>query len=167
MKQQILLKEFEYSIPASSMVLAHLKQDQIIAEHLPLMKVAVDFETGLLKLEGDWRFMMASNKHNKASWFACHRERVKIETAIYPALAINLDDPESDGLIFPLEGVIKDGNTLSSCSGLLVFDKTPGGNDLVNYQWEISFYLYDSQFDDCEIKFKLPVDYAGMNAELN
>jgi len=157
MKEQLLLKQFSYSIPASALVLSGLRKNYFVAEHLPLMKVAIDFENGNLKLDGDWQFMMASNKHNEASWFTYHRERVKIETVVYPALAINLDDPYSDGLLFLLEGSIKDGKDLGSCSGLLAIDNIRGGNGLIRDQWNIGFYLYDAQFNDCEIEFKLPV----------
>jgi len=166
MKKQNLLKHFSYSIPAADLVFAELKGHHTAAEHLPLMKVAIDFENGLLRLEGDWQFMMTSNKHNEANWFTYHRERVKIETLICPALAINLNDPSSDGLVFLLEGSIKKSTCLSTCSGLLVIDKAYGSNDAISDQWNISFYLYDVQFDNCEIKFKLPVYGRKINSYL-
>jgi hypothetical protein len=156
MKHLLLLKRFEYIIPASAFALAFVNKNHAVGEHLPLMKVNIDFENGNLKLEGDWQFMMASNKHNEPGWFTSHRDRVKIETAIYPALPINLTDHKSDGLVFPLEGSIKDGDCFSSCSGLLVIDNVRGYNGLISDKWNISFYLYDLQFD-CEIKFKLPL----------
>lgn len=167
MKQQILLKQFEYAITVSSMALATVKDTHRVAEHLPLMKVNIDFENGILKLEGDWNFMMASNTHNESSWFTCHRERVKIETGIYSDTKIDLHDPYCDGLVFPLEGSIKDGNCLGTCTGLLVIDNIRGSNGLISTQWNISFYLYDAQFDDYEIKFKLPVYSMEINADLN
>ncbi|MEP7374273.1 MAG: hypothetical protein ABI675_12835 [Chitinophagaceae bacterium] len=167
MKKSSLLKQFNYSIPSSALVLTGMKQNHIAAEHLPLMNVAIDFENGILKLEGDWPFMIASNKHNEASWFGHHRERVKIETTIYPAFAIDLNDPESDGLVFPLEGNIKDGNQPGSCSGLLVIDNVRRNNGLIGNHWNISFYLYDAQFDDCEIKFKLPLYQTLFNENNN
>lgn len=167
MKKPILLKQFRYSIPPSVIALAGIKKNHIVAEHLPLMKVAVDFENGNLKLEGDWHFMMASNKYNEAGWSDYHRGRVQIETAIYASLAIDLNDPENEGLAFSLEGTIKDGNCLGSCSGLLVLDNARGLNGLISDQWNISFYLYDLQFNDCEIKFKLPVYTATDNKNSN
>jgi hypothetical protein len=165
MKGQLLLKQIEYFIPASSLAMAGLNENHIAAEHLPLMKVNIDFENGVFRLEGDWQFMMASNKYNEASSFSYHRERVKIETAVYPAFAINLNDPYCDGLVLPLEGSIKDGNYLGSCSGLLVIDNVRRSNGLISNQWNISFYLYDLQFEYCEIKFIIPV-YDLRNHEL-
>ena len=158
MKEQILLKQFEYSIPPSVNALTGIKR-KVVAEDLLLMKVVIDFEKGSLELEGDWQFMMASNKQHEASWFKYHRERVKIETTISPASAINLNDPCSDGLMFPLEGNIKDGMYLSACSGMLVVDNVRGSDDTISNQWNISCYIQDNQMDDCEINFNLPVLY--------
>jgi hypothetical protein len=158
MKKQILLKQFEYSIPPSVNALTGIKR-KVAGEHLSLMEIAIDFENGRLNLEGDWQFMMASNKQHEASWFSYHRERVKIETTIYPASAINLNDPCTDGLMFPLEGNIKDGMYLSACSGVLIVDNVRGNDDPISNQWNISCYIYDNQIDDCEINFNLPVLY--------
>lgn len=167
MKQPVLLKQFEYTIPASALALAVVNKNHIVAEHLPLMKVTIDFENGVLKLQGDWQFMMAANKHNEASCSRYHRERVNIEASVYPELIINLSDPSSDGLVLPVEGSIKDGNFLSSCSGLIVIDNVRGFNELISSQWSISFYLYDLQFDECEIKFKLPLYQTSCNENNN
>ena len=162
MKQSILLKQFEYSIPASSFAIAGLGKQYAIAGHLPLMKVFIDFEKGKLYLEGDWQFMIAANTHSKPGWSGYHRERVKIETAVYPAMSVNLDDHNSDGLVFPMEGIIQDGSIINSCSGLLVIDNIRSESGLISKNWNISFYIYDAQFDDCEIKFKLPLfQYNG------
>lgn len=167
MKKQLLLKQFEYSIPYSALVAAGVKSNHFFAEHLPLMKVTVDFENGKLKLDGDWRFMLAANKHNEASRFGCDRDRVKIETAIYPACVINLNDPYSNGLMFPLEGNINDGNSLSTASGLLILDNVTAGNGLMSNQWNTSFYIYDAAYNDCEIKFQLPVYIVEITPGLN
>lgn len=167
MTKQTLLKRFSYSVPAPEFPFTGLKRNHVTNEHLPLMKVAIDFENGILRLEGDWQFMMASNKHNEASLFTHHRKRVKIETSVCPALAINLNDQYNDGLLFVLNGSIKESTCLSACSGLLLIDKVYGSNDSISNQWNISFYLYDVQFDNCEIKFKLPVYARRVNSCLS
>ena len=168
MGKQILLKQFEYAIPASALALAGIKGKHIVAEHLALMKVNIDFENGTLALEGDWQFLMASNKHNEASWFRHRRERVKIETSLYPAFAINLNDEESDGLMCPLQGSIKDGNCIAECSGLLIVDNVRTHSGFLSNQWNISFYIYDMLFDKCEIRFTLPVFFIqGINSNFN
>lgn len=157
MEKQLLLRKFEYVIPASALSLAAINRNYVTSTHLPLMKVIIDFENAHLKLEGDWQFMMAANKHNDANCLKFHRERVKIETAIYSKLILNLDDPYSDGLVLPLEGSINDRSLVSPCTGLLVIDNARGSNRLLSGQWAISFYLYDIQFDNSEIKFRLPL----------
>jgi hypothetical protein len=161
MKRPMLLKRFEYSILSSSIPFAGAGKNYAVSGHLPLMKVIIDFEQGNLKLEGDWRFMMSSNEYNEASWFTYHKGRVQIETDVCASSIINLGDPGSDGLVFPLDGSIKDGNAVFSCSGLLVLDNARGINGLAGNQWDISLYLYDLQFDNCEIKFRLPVFVNG------
>jgi hypothetical protein len=53
MKQQMLLRQFDYSIQASALIVAGWKQDEINGEHLSLMSVTIDFENGKGDLEGD------------------------------------------------------------------------------------------------------------------
>jgi len=157
MKQQEILRQFAYSIPASAYILSELKLNELKAEHLPLLNVFIDFENGNLKLEGDWLYMMASNKLNKETCYTYHKERVKIKSAIFPALAINLDDPNNEGLAFAIDGKITDSESSSACSGLMVIDNIRGSDGQPIGYWNISIYLYDIQLVDCEIKFKLPV----------
>lgn len=159
MKQPILLNKYKYTIPVSALALAEVnhKSTKVFARHLPLMKVLIDFEKGSLKLEGDWQFMLSANKHNQPGWFRYYRERVFIDTVICPAGAINLNDHCSDGLLFPLEGTVADGTCTSSCSGLLVIDNERDSKGGISNNWNISFYLYDLQFEECEINFKLPL----------
>jgi len=107
MKEPMFLKRFGYTIPSSVVALMAIKKNHMVAEHLPLMKVVIDFENGNLKLEGDWLFLMASNKYNEVRCSYHHRERVQIEATIYASAPINLDDTENNALVFPLEGTIK------------------------------------------------------------
>jgi hypothetical protein len=167
MKKQILLRQFEYAIPPSVISFAGVKNNHIVAEHLSLMKVVIDFENGNLNLEGNWNFMVASNTHNRVNWLNYHRERVHIETTIYDSWEINLNDPQSDGLVFHLEGIIKDGNYLDPCSGLVVLDNIRTSNRVMSDQWNICLYLYDLHSFDCEIKFKLPINLFTVNEKLN
>ncbi len=167
MEKQLLLKRIQYSIPSTSVALAGNIRSHSVPEHLPLMKVQIDFEKGELELEGDWYFMMFANTYHDESWLQFHRDRVLVKTDIYPAISIDLNDPESDGLIFPLEGTLNDGSCLSGCSGLLVLENAGISNGFISNQWNISFYLYDSQFDDGEIKFQLPVYISAVNKNYN
>ena len=72
MKQQMLLSKFDCAIPGTQKSLAIVKGNHRVTDHLPLMNVKIDFEKSMLKIEGDWNFMIAKNIHNEASWFKCH-----------------------------------------------------------------------------------------------
>ena len=163
----MLFKQFEYSIPSRVNTIAGRKQNHIVAEHLPLMNALIDFENGNLKLQVDCDLMMASNKDNEPGRSGRYKGRVQVETAIHASSVINLDDPGNDGLIFLLEGTIKDDNHLGSCSGLLMFDNLPLLKGLNSDTWTISLYLYDLQLDNCEITFKLPVFTTSADGNKN
>lgn len=135
--------------------------------HLPLAEIKFDFENGIFILEGDWHFMMAANRHAEQSWFACHRERVKIETSIFPSEVIDLADARNDGLAFALEGTLKDGTYLSNCTGLLILENTKRRNEFAGLEWNLIFYLYDAMNNECEIRMKLPVYAVSENEPLS
>lgn len=166
MQQPILLKRFEYSIPPSAFAIAGLNQKHESATHLPLLTVHIDFEHGKLFVGGDWHFMVNSNSNNNRKWLNYHARRVVFETEISPVMAINLSDPKCDGLIFPIEGYLKDGLSAVNVSGLLIVEnkRTKSGN--MSNCWNISFYIYDYQFDVCEVKFKLPL-YVNIAVQAN
>lgn len=167
MDKPIFLKRLEYAIPATADALAEISPGRVVTEQAPLMKVNIDFEKSILKLEGDWQLIIASNNYHEKSWLSYHRERVKIKTSIYPGAVINLNDPKFDGLVFVLEGSIKDGKVKGSCSGILVVENTRANNGSLSDHWNVIFYLYDLQFDEWEIKFKLPVYINKLNESNN
>ena len=167
MEKQLLLKRIQYSIPSSSLTLAGNTRSHLVNEQLPLMKVQIDFEKGALQLEGDWYFLMVANAYHDESWLTFHRDRVLVKTAIYPAFSIDLNDSACDGLIFPLEGTLEDGSSLSDYSGLLVLESTRISDGVIRNQWNITCYLYDSHFDESEIKFQFPVYIGEGNKNYN
>jgi len=158
MQTQNTLSNFEYVvIPSVSMVSFVKTARHPVAGHLPLMMVKINFKDGKLILEGDWHFLVASNRQANPYWFSLHSGRVGIEADIYPAGVVDLDDHNNDGLVFPVEGIIKDGSSSNSCSGLIMLDRIKTMTEVSTHEWNISFYLYDYEVDNCEIKFKLPV----------
>ncbi|MEJ0104639.1 MAG: hypothetical protein WDO19_19665 [Bacteroidota bacterium] len=102
-------------------------------------------------------FYIASNKHAEESWFACHKETIRINASICPCEVIDLTDEKNDGLVFALDGTLTDGGNISLCSGLLVLDNVRRINGTMNNEWSITFYIYDAANDDCEIMLKLPL----------
>ena len=158
MKNTVLFKTFNYAIvPAKEIAGLELTSKQPEDKQVPLVNIDIDFEQENFRLEGDWQYMMASNRHAEKNWFTCHHQRVSIEASIYPGISIDLSDDNNDGLVFIIEGTIRDQETTDSCSGLLVLDKRTGGNETTAGKWDISFYLYDIAHDNCEIAFRFPV----------
>ena len=160
MKQPILLRRFEYVVPESALALTGTNNHRAAISYPSLLKVYIDFENGELKLEGNWQIIMVSNTYNEAKETGGWQEKVKIKMNIYPALPIDLTDTESDGLVFPLEGSISNGDIFCSCAGLLAIDR-------INGQWHISIYLYDARFVEHEIKFKFPLYQIFVNENNN
>src|SRR4030095_16281856 len=143
MDKPLLLKRLEYAIPASTTALAEIRQGHVITEQSRLLKVNIDFEKALLKLEGDWQLIIASNNYHEKSWLSYHKDRVKIKTSIYPETVIDLNDPKFDGLVFVLEGNIKEGKNKGNCSGLLVVENSRVDHGSLCDHWNITSYLYD------------------------
>ncbi|MEO6232523.1 MAG: hypothetical protein ABJB11_22215 [Ferruginibacter sp.] len=166
MNNQTRLNHFSYSIPASTLAVAEIKGNGTVAEHLPIVKVLINFVDGKLNLEGDWRYMVAVNKHNENRGINYHRERVKIEMDIEPIETVDLNEQTSDGLLFLLKGTVLDNNYNSTCTGFLVIENVRNSKQISNH-WDISFYIYDTQFYDCEITFKLPLYTIKTDCTLN
>ncbi|MFT3937020.1 MAG: hypothetical protein QM726_25565 [Chitinophagaceae bacterium] len=165
MQTPVLFKTFNYSIvPATADTQS--AEEKAVTLQQALVDVNIDFEHEDFKLEGDWQYMMAANKHAEENWFNCHN-RVSIKASIYPGTTIDLTDDKNDGLVFLIEGTIKDNENTDSCSGLLVMDKIVNDNETTLNKWNLSFYLYDSAHDDCEIAFKFPVYGKPANDLLN
>jgi len=167
MKKSTLLKQFEYSILPSAIALIGRKKNYVVAEHLPLLNIVIDFEHGNLKLEGDWNFMMTSNKFYESRWFDHHMERVHIETDILSSSVINLSDSANEGFAFSLEGIVRDGNYITAFPGLLILENVRGLNGRITEQWNLTLYLSDLQFNGCEIKFELPIYIKRGNEDKN
>jgi hypothetical protein len=169
MKQEILLRHYECSIFPSMLVTATMDAKHVhnFSESKPLADVKLDFEEGVFLMEGDWQFIIASNNHSEQSWFACHKERIKVEASICPSHIINLADESNDGFVFALDGTITDGGNMSFCSGLLVLDNVKKRNGTMTSEWSFTFYIYDSMNDDCEIRLKLPLHIMTTKGVLN
>jgi hypothetical protein len=164
MKAPVLLKTFNHAVFASAVLTGSAPENSFQPS---LLTADINFEEGSFRLEGDWHFMMVSNKHAQPGWFNCHTERINIEASIYPGSSIDLSDDDNDGAVFILEGNIKDSNNFTACSGLLVLDKLTEQHNHAGATWNISFYLYDSNNDDCEIAFKIPVAVCPADTRLN
>jgi len=164
MNTSTIFKTFNYTVlPAASMP----GNTQDPDEKTTLVKLDIDFEKENFALEADWQYIMQLNKYAEKTWFDCHQQQVTIKASIFPGVAIDLSDENNDGLVFMIEGIIKDKDGTGICSGLLVLDKTTADNKTGDNKWNISCYLYDNGHDNCEIAFRLPVNHPGKNNILN
>jgi len=110
-----------------------------------LAKVNIDFEKGSLSLETD----------------------VKVNATIYPGVRVHLSDVADEEFVFCLEGIIANGDTINTCSGLLVLDSMINRNAPCGKEWHATIYLYDDYDDEREIKLRLQMCSLAVNAELN
>jgi hypothetical protein len=169
MKSETLLSQYEYSMFPSMLVMSPIgaSQHHHFSDSKPLADVKLDFEMGTFSMEGDWQFIVASNNHAEQSWYACHKERIKVKASICPCHAINLADECNDGFVFVLDGSIIDGDNINFCSGLLVLDNVKKKNGTMTNEWSFTFYIYDAMNDDYEISLKLPLHIVTTKGLLN
>lgn len=139
MKHSLPLKRFEYCFPEPGATTPP-------ELHFRLANVEIDFEKRNLSLE---------------------RDKIKVRATLYSGLSMDLSGAEADELIFSLNGIMEDGNSISSCSGLLVLDNLNNRNEPGGREWHASVYLYDDCDDEREIMLKLTMYCLSGNAELN
>jgi len=140
-----LLRSFEYSI-------LHPEDDNS-GQAIPLVNVRIDFEHGNFFLEGSWVFMMASNKNTRGS--RATRKRVRVESALYPSLPLDLADEKSENYHFTLHGIIQDDVILDSCSGMLTVEQIKYTDGGPTGDWMLTFYLYNIVESGCDMKLNL------------
>ena len=158
MNSDIILEQYEFVLMSpEAMVSAADKTKYTAEKQSPLLRVNIDFQKGKFFLDGDWNFLMAANRYALPHWHAHHKGRVNIDVSLFPSTSINLSDPYANGIILPGEGNIQDGKGLTACSGMVILDKVNIPQNRRSYAWIITFYLYDYQIEECEIKYRLPV----------
>lgn len=166
MKDPILLTRYEYAMLSSSIStssLNFLEKDQYGAR-VPLVSIKIDFEHGNFYLEGSRQFMMFSKKARQQKELVGHKERVRVESSLFPGAVIDLADPKNDGLFFTMEGSILYGGMMKTCTGLMLLENILDRQDRHTMNWSVAFNLHVLTQKEFEIKFKLPV-YAGMDKE--
>lgn len=110
------------------------------------VNIEIDFEKGDMCIEG---------------------EGIKVKTSLYPGTSVDLSDKANDGLSFSLQGILEDGKTINSCSGLLVLYCDLKGMLQSVKDWRAAIYLYDDYDGDREIKLNLTMCILGANPEMN
>jgi len=163
MEDHFVLRQYEYSIPASPLAPSTTTRriNSRRDNHPSLIKVTIDFEIGHLLIESDWQTLLASNKYNEPAYGNRYKGKAYIEASLKPAFPVNLLGDAHDGLAMTLDGNIEYGGQSSGCTGLLVLEK----NELAD-QWTVWMYLYDVEFPDWEIQLTIPV-YVNFFYEYN
>ncbi|MBS1908533.1 MAG: hypothetical protein JST03_01525, partial [Bacteroidetes bacterium] len=80
------------------------------------------------------------------------------------SIEIDLEEQGCNGLLFPFEGKINDGNMLCSCNGLIILDADYTQKPLNAVPWMLSIYLYDALVENFEIKLRLPLYYNTVSS---
>jgi hypothetical protein len=161
------LRQFHYSVSSSALAVSDENYLEQRADYRPLLNVAIDFEKGDISLDGCYAFIMAFNQQDQLNRRRPKAERLKLKVSLQPASALDLDDPLINGTVCTLKGIISDEHCRSLCSGLLVIDTIGEKVGLYKEQWNIRLFLYDIQFDNCELQFKLPLFLHAFNDNYN
>ncbi|HEX9513125.1 MAG TPA: hypothetical protein VF939_21695 [Puia sp.] len=158
MEHHPLLRSFEYSILHSednNSPHYFLQREDRRSSPLPLVNVRIDFEHGNFFLEGSWMFMTASNKKVRKRREAGKQEWVRVESALYPSLPLDLTDEKSENYHFSLHGIVQDDVILDSCSGKLTVEQIKYTDGGATGEWMLTFYLYNIVENGCDMKFNL------------
>jgi len=162
MKEMIPLRTIEYNVPTKPLTGEPIKR----SNPAHLLNIQVDFQTGQLQMDGNWKFIVGSNQRAERHWFGFHRERVKLIATVYPGQAVDLAYAKT-GAAFAIEGKLSDADGEVEYCGLLLMDPPKANSKRDTGCWNITLYLYNSESDDCEIKLKWPFYPAAKHAELN
>jgi hypothetical protein len=157
------LRQFHYSVSSAALAVSEENHVDQPTDQRPLLNVVIDFEKGELLLEGFYAFIMGFNPQYQLNRYRPKAERLNIRASMHPARSLDLLDPLSNGTVCKLKGIINDEHCRSLCSGLLVIDTIGEKVGLYQEQWNIKLFLYDIQFDNCELQFKLPLFLHAYN----
>lgn len=170
MKQPHLLKRFEYSVPSNFQNTVNGyggRKSQLRDMHLPQVNVSIDFETKTLLLEGNSGLMVPAVQKPKLKRSARNYGRISVNAAIQSGVSFELADLANDELVYSLDGTINDGESITSCSGLLMLDSEIKMDGTGGREWCLYLYLYDDFNVEREIKLKLAMYSVSDKAQLN
>jgi len=148
MRHQLPLKRFEYCLadPGTTATGRNTRARRTFEMHFSLTSFEIDFEKASLSLVG---------------------ERIKLKASIFPGYGVDLTEATEEALIFSMEGILENGASIGTCSGLIVLQNIPEGDGRLGREWRLSIHLYDDFSGDREIKFNLWMLPLSENAVLN
>lgn len=155
MTAPLQLLKYEYSMQPAAVASVLGNKHIYINQTLPVIHVKIDFENGKMLLEGDWQYMVKSNKHNYPVLMDLYAERVQMDLKLYTDAEIT--KTTGSDTLFHLEGVLKNSTTTTYLSGLLILETHPSSTIKHHLQQSVTFYIYVSGIDFCEIRFRFPL----------
>jgi len=158
MKQDNLLKSFDYSIPC--------RQGDNGGPCEPV-RVNIDFEKRSITLDGLGQFIPSSGRRREWIKTKASKKTVSVRVAICPGPGLDLSESLDNDFAFSLEGVIDDGKSTHACAGLLLVNGTACINGAGYREWQLAVYLYYEHNTEREINLKLTMYSAFKNADQN
>lgn len=158
MKQDNLLKSFDYSIPCKQ------GDNDGLSD---LVQVNIDFERRNITLDGLRQFITSPGRRREWIKTKASKKKVSVRASICPGPGLDLSESMDNDFAFSLEGVIDDGKSLHSCAGLLLVNGTARTNGAGYREWQLAVYLYDEHNTERQIDLKLTMYSVFINADLN
>jgi hypothetical protein len=118
----------------------------------------MNFEEGKLLVEADEAFMIHSKKYTEEGWSTFHSNKVSIKMTFYSNGPIDLNDEFNNGLIIPMEGFLSKDKRLSSCTGMVILEKSFNEVNNNHHSWRMQFHIYNYSAAFGEIMFELPLN---------
>jgi len=168
MKHSIPLKRFDYAVPFPDTYDDRMGSGggDPFETHLAPLKVSIDFERRDLYLEGTDLFEKGPVQKPRPIASVPDNEGIIVKATFSSGVRINLSGSTQDEIVFSMDGILDDGKTINSCSGLLVIAKTINRDGSETGEYRLSVYLYDDSADR-EIKLRLTMYPLLPNASLN
>lgn len=166
MKHSLPLRRFEYCVPNPGSNDMEISDIHPFEMNFPKVNIDIDFEKKNLSLEGD-SWLILDDSQNPEPAYSLGNERIKVRATIYTGFSVSLSSFSEDELVYSLEGILEDGKSITSCSGLLVLNGAAGGKEQGGRKWYLAVYLYDDYDDERAIRLKLAIHSFAENAELN
>ena len=158
MNQQTTLYTYACTVPAAISVTAGWKAAGILfQEHLPLLDVLIDFETGRFSLKGCRTYINSGVKQKEAGSLNGYADWVVIDAQMDCTSPVQLNRLSPAGLVIAVEGNITKNGLTSCCTGVMLLSKPGSKNKAHRNDWRITGYLYDVWLGESEVKFNLPM----------
>ncbi len=158
MKQDNLLKSFDYSIPC--------RQGDNGSPCDPV-QVNIDFEKRSITLDGLGQFTPGPGRRREWIKTKASKKKVSVRAAICPGPGLDLSESLDNDFAFSLEGVIDDGKSINSCAGLLLVNGTAYTNGAGYREWQLAVYLYDERNTERQVNLKLTLYSGFQHADQN